>query len=372
VALTTYEPGRVPGERWIELAHRARADDPTWIAPFDEDVVARLSANEAFFERAQARFFVIHRGGRWLARAGASIDPNLSIQGEPAGAIGFFEYEPGAGQAAQEVLCAAADWLCSKGLERIVGPMDYSIWHDYRFKTAGFDRPPFFREPHNPPRYPAAFQEFGFRTLRRYSSVELKVGAELEEIVEEHARFAIRAASRGYVLEDLDPAEVETFLRELHPVIAESFARFEAYTAIPCSEFIAIHKGLGRLVRPGLVCLGRDRERNLLGLLFGLPDYSEALRAMKGQSGLFAKIRFLLAPRPRRAVCLFAGLLPGKTRIGISGAASHRFHKAVLDARYDTLVHALMAEGKEEYWARWQKPELVISRVNYELFSWTP
>jgi hypothetical protein len=76
--------------------------------------------------------------------------------GTAVGLIGFFECveDP---VVATVLLDAARDWLREEhGLQRIWGPMNFDIWHSYRFMTRGFDQVPFYGEPDNKACYPTS------------------------------------------------------------------------------------------------------------------------------------------------------------------------------------------------------------------------
>ena len=153
--------------------------------------------------------------------------------GTPVGIMGFFECIAEYA-AAEELLAAATLWLQQEGRAvRIWGPMNFDIWHGYRFMTAGFDERPFYGEPYNKPYYPEYFQRYGFVVRKHWYSVELAGRRPLEEIIDFGIKRHQDLAEAGYRFESLHTADFPGELLKLHSVLAISYHDFLGYTQSP-------------------------------------------------------------------------------------------------------------------------------------------
>src|SRR5690606_22285624 len=134
-------------EAFIELPFALYADDARWIPPLRLEQRFALSEHNPFFGHGEMRCFLARgEGGAPVARAAAIINHELAPGGEPVGLVGFFESRDDA-PAAEAVLDAACAWLRERGRRAAWGPVNFSIYHQYRLMTKGWDRRPFFGEP---------------------------------------------------------------------------------------------------------------------------------------------------------------------------------------------------------------------------------
>ena len=106
-----------------------------------------------YFEHAEAEYFLAERDGVPVGRITAQVDRRWDeFQGGSDGMFGFFEAENDP-EVAAALLDAAADWVRSRGRERILGPMDFTTNDELGILIEGFERPPLILQPWHPPHY---------------------------------------------------------------------------------------------------------------------------------------------------------------------------------------------------------------------------
>jgi len=168
MGLRTFTDDPDLAERFVEFAEDLYAGDMTWIPPIhDEQVREVMSCEYAKNQTGSAyRHFIARAGNRTLGRLSAFINPKLKdAQGRCVATLGNFECIEDANVCA-ELLQAAEEWIrTASDCTTMWGPMNYDIWHGYRFMTKGFDRKPFCSEPYNKPYYPCMFEQNGYRVL---------------------------------------------------------------------------------------------------------------------------------------------------------------------------------------------------------------
>jgi hypothetical protein len=336
-------------DAFVSLGEELYRGDAGWVAPSRAEVRRQLAPSFPFHGKPghEHRRFLASARGRPVARALASVHPGLRDRdGTPVGAVGFFESTPDDG-AAGEVLAAAADWLGSRGLRRIWGPLQFDIWHGYRFKTRGFDEEPLLGEPANKPYYPEQFARFGFAERRRWNSFPLGGPEGLEELATAGWEDYWRLKARGYRFEPFDTEHFDESVATLHRVLGDSFSRFLGYTSLELSEFREVLGAARHAIEPRCSHFYYDEVGTLAGFGVALRDLAPAVRAMGGRSGLRARLAFLRRRRHARRLLLHLG---GITRAesekhsGLARAAVHHMLCRVRQAGYAD-VHATLVAG---------------------------
>jgi len=79
---------------------------------------------------------------------------------EKAGHFGFFEVVEDY-TVAESLLNTAVDWIKERGLNKIMGPTNYSTNETCGTLIDGFDTPPTLMMPYNPPYYDKYLQQYG-------------------------------------------------------------------------------------------------------------------------------------------------------------------------------------------------------------------
>ncbi len=111
--------------------------------------------------------FVVTRNGETLCRAALFTGDGINLEGKKYATVGSFESleKSEAIQLLMEAMSAKAKQL---GFDGIIGPMNGSTWHTYRFNAEAYT--PFFTEFYHPAYYPELWQKAGFEKLAGYFS----------------------------------------------------------------------------------------------------------------------------------------------------------------------------------------------------------
>jgi GNAT superfamily N-acetyltransferase len=147
---------------FIDLPFRLHANHPLWVPPLKLE--RRLFLNRrlnAFFSHGEAEYFLARRDGRVVGRASAQINTAFNeYQQKRWGWFGFFEVEDDQ-EAADALLDAAAAWLRARGMERMVGPADFTMNDESGVLIEGFELRPMIRQPWHPPYYQQLVERAG-------------------------------------------------------------------------------------------------------------------------------------------------------------------------------------------------------------------
>ncbi len=344
IEIVAFDSERRYVEPFGQLAFRLYKGDRRWIPTFKDELVRDLSPEHPFRDFLDQRNFLITRRGKTVGRVSAFVNRRVQVDGAPLGTLGHFECED-EGAIAKALLDEACDWLRDQGVKTVWGPMNGSMWFPYRFMTKGFEDVPFYGEPYNLPYYPSLFEGAGFEVLKRWSST-FSSGEDLGGMVEKTRPRFDRACEEGYRFRPLDLARFEDDMALLHGLISESFAGFLGFHPIEPETFLALFGGLKPVCIPDLIQFAIGKDGEVVGYACTLPDYPNGVRAMGGETNLWAKLKFLAnRGRPTSHITLYLGITADemKRRSGAGGALAHLTTKRAHEDGVP-LVSALMAE----------------------------
>ncbi len=334
---------------YLDLCFELYRDDPNWIPPPRKRALAQFSSDFSFYRQPgnAHRHFLALSNGKAVGHASAMINARLHDEaGGPIGTIGFFECIDDAALGA-ELLSAAAEWMrAERGVARIWAPMQFDVWHGYRFMTRGFEGPVFFGEPYNKRYYPAWLLDRGFRVRKRWYSLEIDGREPLEELIAPCGEAHQRALADGYRFAPMnvrDAAQVAA----LQSAIEGSYRDFLGLSPVAPEQFREVFAGYAEALDPRFAIAAFDPAGCLCGFAIAYPDYGAGLRAMRGRDSLLAKARFYLRSRElKRAVFFMIGITPQESqrRRGLGHALHYRCVNALLGAGFDSIVFALLAE----------------------------
>lgn len=338
-------------DRFVRFGYDLYAADAKWIPPFESEV-RRLLSPEFEFHQVNSnahRCFLALSGNQVVGRAVACLNSELKDKdGEPVGTIGFFEtindYH-----VVEDLLDDAIDWLRRQGKARkIWGPMNYDIWHGYRFMTVGFDQEPFYGEPYNKTYYPEMFARYGFALKAEWDTVEVHGREVLKKMIARGADRHQYLEERGYRFETFDPNDWNNEVAKLQQVMSKSFSGFLGYTAISNCELFRLLQVARQGINPKMFIFARDDTGKLAGFAVGFLELGDAVRAMHGHSDWRARMRFLKHRRHADCVNFYiGGITPEEMtrRSGLGRAGFFVVINAALDAGYDKLMLTLRQKG---------------------------
>jgi GNAT superfamily N-acetyltransferase len=341
-----FEDDAPGGEAFTEVAFTARRDDPRWIPSPRTSTQKQLSPSQPQWRYVARRFFFVVDGTR-AARCAAFVNPRLvDAQGVPFGQIGFFECTPGNDDDGRRVLDAALAWLKDRGCRTVLGPMNGSTWHSYRFVVDWKDTSPLLLEPNNPLRYPALWEAHGFtrHPVPYYSGAH-----DNADVVQSLQAKHDAALAAGYRMDDVDFGDIPGVLKTMFELSTRIFADNAFYSDITWPEFAALYDGIERILDRRLVQWLKAPSGEIAGFAFGVPDQAEAARRMRGDTGWLGKFRFLTAPRAKRTLVKTIGILPEHRGQGLLGELYWSQARRALDGGWPEGVVTLMSGDNRSF-----------------------
>lgn len=198
---------------FIDLPYRLHEGTP-WVPPLKIERRMFLSRRfGTYAKRVDFELFCAWRDGRVVGRISAHIDHAYNRYHDARwGWFGFFESEDDP-EIARALLDAAERWLRERGMERMVGPADFTPNDESGIVVEGHELPPMVRQPWHPPYYRRLCEEAGLQKVVDLLMYELDISdrEKMLPILPELAREArekhgvrIRRMSRRRLRRDLD------------------------------------------------------------------------------------------------------------------------------------------------------------------------
>ncbi len=142
-------------------------NNPNYIQPLDNEVndVFNTLKNKNFKYGETKRWILKDDNNNLIGRIAAFIHSKYINKGTEfaTGGIGFFDCINDSA-AAKILFDAAKNWLQSKGMEAMDGPINFGDrdkW--WGLMVEGFEQPPIYGMPYNPPYYEQLFENYGFK-----------------------------------------------------------------------------------------------------------------------------------------------------------------------------------------------------------------
>ncbi|MBI2826004.1 MAG: N-acetyltransferase [Planctomycetia bacterium] len=302
--------------RFLNLPWSLYRGDPNWV-PSLRIVAKELLGyrRHPFHETAEVATFLASRDGELCGRIAAIVNHEHNrTHSERRGFFGFFESidDPAVSTA---LFDAARAWLAKRQIESIRGPANPSMNYECGLLVDGFDSPPTFLMPYNPPYYEKLIEGYGFRKsqdLFAYVGYRNQLPTFLDEFgtlidqAQERCQATIRPMTES-------TKDIELFL-ELYNRSFEAMWGFVPLTKHEVVEFV---RTLKYLVSPELALVAEVDGRGV-GAVLGLPDYNPRIKRIDGRLLPFGFLRLLAKKKDiKRIRVLSINVVPEFQRWGL-------------------------------------------------------
>jgi GNAT superfamily N-acetyltransferase len=301
--------------------------DPNWIPPLRGNQKELVGFKpHPFYARNAAQTFLACRGTEVCGRIAAILIQGHIVQHNDRrgffGFFGFFECTDDQ-EAANALFDAVRQWFAQRDISRQRGPTNPSLNYELGLLTEGFDSAPFFMMTYNPPYYAGLIETYGFRKTQDlyayWGHVDMlpAVAAKLDPIARQiidHYKIRLRPVNKRRFRED-----VEAFLS----IYNRSLASTWGFVPMSAEEVRHMAGGLRRLIVPELA-LAAEIDGQLVGAVFGLPDYNPRIKEIDGRLFPFGFLRLLRNKRGiKRIRVISTNVVPEYQRLGVGLVMIH-------------------------------------------------
>jgi GNAT superfamily N-acetyltransferase len=247
--------------------------------------------NNPFFKHADVEYFLaLSKEGAILGRVSAHIDwKYVRHHGENTGFFGFFDCIDNI-DVARALLDAACNSLREKGMNGIMGPMNFSTNDEVGVLVKGFDSFPFIMMPYNFPYYGKLIKEGGFEKAKDLYAYYAEYDGTTPESFK---RISERMKRRsGVYLRNLDMRNFTSDLKIIGQIFNSAWEKNWGFRPMTDDEVAYLGKNLKPIVDPEIVFFAYIDDRPV-GFFIAIPDYNVVLKELKGRLFPFGFLKLL-------------------------------------------------------------------------------
>ena len=341
--------GRRDLKQFVDLPFRLHGEGTPWVPPLRMERRRFLDRRKnPYFDHAEGEYWLARRDGDVVGRITAQHDTRWDeFQGGNDGMFGFFEAIDDQ-EVADALVGAACDWLRSKGRERVLGPMNFTLNDECGLLIEGFDLHPMVLEPWHPPYYRDLLEAAGLEKAHDTLIWELfhgrlKEGDEFHPMIEAAAK---QARENGVVVRPMRKREMEAEVTRFMDVYNEAWGQNWGFVPVTEAE-VAFQAGDLKPVLSEDWAMLAEKDGEVIGAALSLPDVNQLFARLNGSLlpfGWFWFARGMFHPQG------VSGVLPkrlaiDRIRIFALGVKSEHQHTGAAAALFDAHNEAAVRTG---------------------------
>jgi ribosomal protein S18 acetylase RimI-like enzyme len=275
----------------------------------------------AFFEHAEAEYFLAWRDGEPVGRISAHVDHRLNeFQSNRWGLFGFFEAERDPA-IARSLLDAAEAWLRVRGRDRIIGPFEFSTNHECGVLVEGHELRPQILENWHHPYYRELLEGQGMVKAMDLYKWEIMANerAKMLPIIDELADRL--EPEHGIRLRRMRKRDIQVEVRRFMEVYNRAWSSNWGFVPLTDSELTQMAKELKPVLDEDFACVAETADGEVAGVSLTLPDFNQVLARINGRLLPFGWLTALRAQRKIDEIRVFAlGVKPEYQHAGVAAA----------------------------------------------------
>lgn len=306
-----------------QVPHPIYKGDPNWACPLEGMVenVFDPQRNPSFKNGEAIRWVLFDEKNNPIGRIAAfyNLDKAKTFE-QPTGGCGFFECINNQ-QAANRLFDTARDWLKSKGMEAMDGPVNFGEnYMNWGLLAEGF-MPQGFGMPYNPPYYLDLFENYGFKIYFRQFSYHLDTT--LPELPERFWKVAEWVAKKPHFsFKHFSWKEKDKFIDDFARVYDNAWRFHEHFKPIDKDDLEDFIQSAKSLIEEEFIWFAYH-EGEPIALFVMVPDMNQILAKLKGRITIWnlPKVLWLKSRKTMtRTRALIIGIVPKFQRSGIEAA----------------------------------------------------
>ena len=332
---------------FLYLPLRLYKDSPQWIRPLDKDIesVFDPEKNKSFRTGECVRWILINENQETIGRVAAFFDTKIANKGndQPTGGLGLFECINDQ-QAAFKLFDQCKQWLQSKGMEAMDGPVNFGSrdrW--WGVLIEGYDLQPNYQCNYNPPYYKDLFEAYGFQTYFYQLTFGRKVSGPLDEKL--YAKADLIAKDPDYHFGFLKKKEWNTLADKIREVYNKAWANRGEIPELTDAQAKLIVKQMKPIMDEKLIWFGYYKNEPIAFFL-SLPEVNQIFKHVNGKLDIIGKLKFVwnqLMKTNRKAFGVLFGVVPAHQGKGVDGAIIEAFRQ----------VHQNQLKRYDDYEMNW-------------------
>jgi hypothetical protein len=324
-----HTPGKETRD-FIQAGFEVFRDDPAWIAPLHMMISERLDPKkDPAHKHLDAMLFTARKDGKLVGRVSASVDRAwLATWKDSTGHFGYFDTiddeEVGAA-----LLARAEEWLRTKQMKRVNGPMGLNANQEIGMLIEGFEYPPCVDMAHSRSYQGAIVERCGYKKEKDLWAWRFESTGEVNARTQK-AWDAVRAMPE-VKLRSVNLKNLRSELGIIMDIYNENWSGKWGFVPLDSEELDKLAKDLSLVLDPDIAFIA-EIDGAAAGMCVAVPNLNEVIADMHGRLLPFNWAKLLWRTKVRR---------PESARLIILGVRE-QYRKNV--KRYGALSAAMYVE----------------------------
>lgn len=304
---------------FIDFPHDLHQADPNYVPELfiaQRDLLT--PGKHPFFEHSTLQLFLAYDGNKIVGRI-AAIQNNTHnrINKTLDGHFGFFDCINDQ-ETADLLVDAARKWLIEKGLNNMIGPVNFSTNEICALLIEGFDGPPVAMMPYNPPYYLQLLEKAGFHKKVDLRAYKFFAGAYNDRSLRLTTALQERLKRNNIVIRKINMKDFKNEVIKVREVYNKAWDNNMGFVPTTDKEFDYLANDLKLVMDPDFVYVA-EQEGKLVGFSLSIPDINQALIKIKrGRLLPWGLLKLLWYKRKIKGIRIMAlGVIDGYRKMGI-------------------------------------------------------
>jgi len=315
---------------FIRLPWKIYSGDPCWVPPLFRDQWKILDRKRhPFHIHASVEYFLARQHSKVVGRIAAIINPRYNdYHGVKSGFFGFFESvdDP---NVASALLHQAETWVAEKGMDTILGPMNFSSndeSHSPGILLDGFDSPPFVLMAHGRRYYRDLLEGAGYEKTKDLFAYKITSNQAPERIA--RAVDRIEEGIAGLRIRTIDLNRLPEEVATVQEIYNHAWERNWGFVPLSEAEIVHLAGKLKPILEPRYALIASVHGKPV-GFSLTLPNFNQVLQHLDGRLYPFGFVKLLWhMPRIDQARVFALGLKEEYRRTGIEAVFYLKTFKA--------------------------------------------
>lgn len=266
-------------------------NDPCFISPLQDEIKKIFNpATNSFFQHGHCTRWLLYDDKKTIGRIAAFINlEKANITGTATGGIGFFECINNQ-VAANLLFNTAAEWLKSKGMMAMEGPINFGendTW--WGLLVQGF-RPPSMGMNYNPPYYQQLFENYGWQKSYDQLTNVIDLLKPVPERFQKIAEWVVKKP--GYRFVHFKKKDFEKFSEDFKDIYNDAWQNFDGFTPITSASIADTFKRMKPILDERIIWFAYYNNEPV-AFVICLPNTNQVLKYVNGKLNLWGKLKYL-------------------------------------------------------------------------------
>jgi len=317
-------------KRFINFPHELYNGDQNYVPELYLSISEVLSKKKnPFFQHSEADLFLATKEGKVVGRIAAILDNNYNRHHDSN--VGFFGFFDAINDfdVAEALLDKATEWVKAKGVDRILGPTNFTTNDTAGMLVDGYDSPPTVMMTYNKPYYNDLVTRYGFAKEMDLFAYLIPTEGVNEKSLRLASMIQERLERKGITIRTATKKSKKSDIIKIKEVYLKAWEKNWGFVPPTDAEYDHLAEGLNLLLDLRYVYLAEEKGR-LIGFGVALPDINEITKNFKKGKLLPFNIIKLLLNKSKVSMIriILLGILEEYRKMGIEAVFFANYIKA--------------------------------------------